>query len=170
MLWFLRMLPFLQRRKKCTKKSADDQSSVKIMVCEGERKRASDNNLLGLFYLDWNLSNPRGHSLNVYFDIDADGILIVYAEEECTGNKKEITITNNTRILSTEQIMRMIQKAEKYKAGDEEFQKKVNAVNALDDYVYKINKALKDIDRRAKLRPEEEMKFNWKISKGKKYT
>jgi heat shock 70kDa protein 1/2/6/8 len=84
-----------------------------------------------------------------------DGILIVYAEEECTENKIEITITNNTRRLSTEQIMRMIRETEKYKAGDEEFQKKVvNAVNALDDYVYKINKALKDIDRRAKLRPE----------------
>lgn len=148
-------------------KSEDNQSSIPIKVCEGERTRASDNNLLGLFYLDCNPSNPRGHSLNVCFDIDADGILIVSAEEECTGNKKEITIANNTRRLSPEQIMRMIREAEKYKAEDEEYQKKVNAVNALDDYVYKINKALKNIDRSAKLCPEEKMKINLECSKAK---
>lgn len=155
------------KKKKEYEKSEDNQSSIRIKVCEGERTRASDNNLLGLFYLDCNPSNPRGHSLNVYFDIDADGILTVSAEEECTGNKKEITITNNVGRLSTEQIMQMVREAEKYKAEDEEYQKKAKAVNALDDYVYKINKTLKDIDRSVKLSPGEEKKINWEISKAK---
>jgi len=155
------------KKKKKFEKSKENQSSIRIKVCEGERTRASDNNLLGLFYLDCNPSNPRGHSLNVYFDIDSDGILIVSAEEECTGNKKETTIENNTGRLSPEQIMRMIREAEKYKAEDEEYQKKINAVNALDDYVYKINKALKDIDRSAKLCPEEKMKIDLECLKAK---
>jgi L1 cell adhesion molecule like protein len=101
------------KKKKVYQKSDDNQSSVRIKVLEGERTRASDNNLLGLFYLECDPSNPQGHSLNVYFDIDADGILTVSAEEECTGNKKEITITNNIGRLSTKQIMRMIREAEK---------------------------------------------------------
>jgi len=117
--------------------------------------------------LDCNPSNPRGHSLNVHFDIDADGIITVSAEEEYTGNKKEITIANNTGRLSPEQIMRMIREAEKYKAEDEEYKKKVNAVNALDDYAYKITKALKDIDRSAKLCPEEKMKIDVECLKAK---
>jgi L1 cell adhesion molecule like protein len=155
------------KKKKVYQKSGDNQSSVRIKVLEGERTRTSDNNLLGLFYLNCDPSNPRSHSLNVYFDIDADGILTVSAEEECTGNKKEITITNNIGRLSTEQIMRMIREAEKNKAEDEKYQKKVNAVNALDDYVYKINKALKDIDISFKLSTQDELKINLEVSKAK---
>ncbi|KAJ1443170.1 Heat shock protein 70 family [Sesbania bispinosa] len=86
--------------------SGDFQSSVPIKVYEGERTRASDNNLLGLFDLCGIPSVPRGHPFNVFFDIDANGILKVSAEEETTGSRNQITITNDKGRPSTQEIMR----------------------------------------------------------------
>lgn len=102
------------------------------------------------------------------FNIDADGILNVSAEEETSGNKNEITITNDKGRLSTQQIMRLIQEAENYKVEDKKYQKKVNAINALDDYVYKISDAIEGIDiNGSKLHPEHEMKISGAIAKAR---
>ncbi|KAK8465413.1 hypothetical protein PHAVU_009G076700 [Phaseolus vulgaris] len=129
-------------KKEVYGRSEDFQSSVSIKVYEGERQRASDNNLLGFFNLYGTPYALRGHPLMVSFSIDADGILSVIAEEESSGSTNGITVDNDKGRLSTQQIMRMIQDAEKYKAEDQKYQKKVQAINALDDFVYKIRKTI----------------------------
>ncbi|RHN44832.1 putative Heat shock protein 70 family [Medicago truncatula] len=144
----------------------DDQSTVLIKVYEGERLKDSDNNLLGLFSLSLPLA-PRGHPHKVCFTIDADGILNVSAVEETSGNKNEITITNEKGRLSRGQIERMIQEAENFKAQDMKFKKKVEARNALDDYLYKVRKVMKNDSTSSKLTPVDKEKINSAMTKGK---
>ncbi|KAK2359898.1 heat shock cognate 70 kDa protein [Trifolium repens] len=121
----------------------DNQCSVLNEVYEGERIIASENNLLGIF--DFPVARgPRGLRLKVCFDIDTDGILNVSCEDIISGNKKDITITNENGRLSTDEIQRKIQEAENYKAEDMKFKEKVNAINALEDCVYNVKKVMKD--------------------------
>jgi len=129
----------------------DNQSEVLIGVYEGERARASDNNLLGSFVLSGVPPAPRGHPVYVCFVIDSNGMLSVSAEEKTTGNKNEIIITNDKERLSPEEIMRMIQEAEKFQAEDKKFLRKSKAINSLDMYVYKMNNALEKKDIISKL-------------------
>ncbi|XP_058756803.1 heat shock cognate 70 kDa protein-like [Vicia villosa] len=131
------------KRKRVYYTCKDDQASVTVDVYEGERVVANENNLLGLFYLSVRHA-PSGLPIQVCFDIDGDGILTVSAEEETSGNKKDITITNENGRLSREEIERMIQEAENFKDQDMKFKKKVKVINALDDYLYKVGKILKD--------------------------
>jgi len=145
--------------------SKDNQSEVSIEVYEGERTRASDNNLLGFFSLSGFPPAPRGHPLDVCFDMDENGILTVSAEEKTTGNMNEITITNDKDRLSTKEIERMIQEAEIYQAEDKKFLRKANAMNALDAYVYKMRNALKNKTISSKLCSEETEKINSAITK-----
>lgn len=74
--------------------------------------------------------------INVVFDIDANGILNVSAEDKTTGQKNKITITNDKGRLSKDEIERMVQEAEKYKAEDEAARAKVEAKNGLENYAY----------------------------------
>ncbi|KAL2329577.1 hypothetical protein Fmac_017158 [Flemingia macrophylla] len=143
----------------------DNPTSVLIEVYEGERARASDNNLLGFFNLSGFPDATCGQPLDVCFSIDENGILSVSAEGKTNGNRNEITITNDKGRLSNQQIMRMIQEAEIYKAEDLKYQKKVKAMNALDDYVYRIKNAIEDIDNAQKFHPQDKMKVILAIAK-----
>jgi len=133
----------------------DNQSSSLINVYEGERTKASDNNLLGFFILSGIPPAPRGHPYDVCFTIDENGILTVSAKERSTGKMNEITITNYKDRMSAEEIKKLIKEAENFHIEDKKFLRKAKAVNALDDYIYKMRNALKKEDINVKLSSEE---------------
>jgi L1 cell adhesion molecule like protein len=88
---------------------SDNQQSVSIQIYEGERARTKDNNRLGKFELTGIPPAPRGvPQIEVTFDLDANGILNVSAENKESGNRNKITITNDTGRLTKEQIERMV--------------------------------------------------------------
>ncbi|CAL4913813.1 unnamed protein product [Urochloa decumbens] len=99
----------------------DNQTRMRFPVYEGESASAKDNNLLGEFMLTGIARAPRGvASVDVTFDIDANGVLNVSAENKATGRTSSITITNHSGRLRKEEIERMAQEAERYKAKEME--------------------------------------------------
>ncbi|PNY01195.1 heat shock protein [Trifolium pratense] len=142
----------------------DNQSTVFIQVYEGERTRASDNNLLGFFNLSGLPPAPRGYPFDVCFDIDQNGILTVSALETSTGNTNEITITSNKERLSNDEIKRMIREAEDYRVEDKKFLRKAKVMNALDDCVYKMRNAMEKKDINLKLSLQENNQINAAIT------
>ena len=142
----------------------DNQDSAVIIVYEGERARASDNNLLGSFNL-WLPAAPRGLQLEVCFDINENGILMVSASEKSTGNRTEIPITNDKERLSSLQIKEMTSDAENYRIEEEKFLRKANVMNGLDHCIYKLKNALKRKDVKLKLSSTEHDKISHAIRK-----
>ncbi|CAK8541095.1 unnamed protein product [Lathyrus sativus] len=141
----------------------DNHYSVSIKVYEGERAKASNNNLLGMFILSCLPGAPRGQPLDVCFVIDENGILIVSAKEISTGNTNEITITNAKERLSTFQIQKMIEEAEIYHEEDKRFLRKAKVMSALDSCVYNMKNALKN-DLYLMLSSQESERINNAIS------
>ncbi|KAG4922906.1 hypothetical protein GLYMA_18G287800v4 [Glycine max] len=138
----------------------DNQINILIHVYEGERQRTRDNNLLGKFVLEIP-PVPRGvPQIIVCFEVDDEGILHVSAKENSLGITKKVTIINDKGRLSEEEIKRMISEAERYKAEDEMYRKKVEARYALEKYAYNIRNAIKHKGISLKLSPEDKEKIN----------
>lgn len=124
--------------------AADNQTSVEVHVLQGERPMAKDNKSLGHFTLDGIPSAPRGvPQVEVTFDIDANGILMVTAKEKTTNKTANIKITGSTG-LSKDEVEKMKSEAEKNAATDQEAREKIEAKNHADTLIYQAEKALKD--------------------------
>jgi len=141
--------------------AADNQNTVTIQVFEGERPMTKDNHLLGKFDLTNIPPAPRGvPQIEVTFEIDANGILQVSAEDKGTGNKEKITITNDQNRLTPEDIERMINDAEKFADEDSKLKSRVEARNELESYAYSLKNQIGDKEKLGgKLSEEEKTKI-----------
>jgi molecular chaperone DnaK len=124
--------------------ASDSQSSVEIVVLQGERPMADDNRTLGRFMLDGIPPAPRGiPQIEVTFDIDANGILNVHAKDRATGKEQRVTITGSTTLDKTE-VERMVKEAESHAADDVKRREQIEAHNQLDTLIYQIEKFLRE--------------------------
>lgn len=141
--------------------ASDNQHTVTIQVYEGERPMTKDNHLLGKFDLTGIPPAPRGiPQIEVTFEIDANGILQVSAEDKGTGNREKIVITNDQNRLTPEDIERMIKDAEKFADEDKKLKERVEARNELESYAYSLKNQLQDKDKLgSKLSDDEKTKM-----------
>ena len=124
--------------------AADNQPSVEINVLQGEREMAAYNKSLGRFHLDGIAPAPRGiPQIEVTFDIDANGIVNVSAQDKGTGKEQKITITASSN-MSKDDIEKAVQEAEKFAEEDKKNKEAAETRNSADQSVYQIEKSLND--------------------------
>ncbi|XP_074262992.1 heat shock cognate 70 kDa protein-like isoform X2 [Silene latifolia] len=153
------------KKNKIRVTASDNQTSACFRVFEGERLMAEDNHFLDEFEICGFPPAPKGKTkFDVCFEIDLDGILNVSSVELGTGLRNRITMTNHRGRLSKEEVQRMIDDAEKYKAQDEYQRKLVESKNALETYVTDISDRLKYVGGRTKesnIKKDIEKTFQW---------
>jgi molecular chaperone DnaK len=133
------------RKSEVFSTAADGQTAVTIHVLQGERPMAADNMSLGQFNLEGIPPAPRGvPQVEVTFDIDANGILNVGAQDKATGREQKITITASTN-LSEGDVDRMVSEAKRHEAEDRRKRELIEARNTADAVVYQTEKALREL-------------------------
>ncbi|MDD5647705.1 MAG: molecular chaperone DnaK [Dehalococcoidia bacterium] len=124
--------------------AADNQPSVEIHVLQGERPMAGDNKTLGRFILDGILPAPRGvPQVEVTFDLDANGILNVRAQDKGTGKEQKITITASSG-LSKDEVEKMRREAEAHAADDTRKKEEVETKNVAEATMYSAEKTIRE--------------------------
>jgi len=141
--------------------AADNQTSVDVHVCQGEREMAKDNKTLGRFELLGIRPAPRGApQIEVTFDLDANGILNVSAKDLDTGKEQVIKITAKSG-LTEEEINRMVKDAEEHAEEDRNRRERAQIANDLDTLIYNMEKLFRDkgadVDKSNKEKSEELM-------------
>ena len=132
------------RKSQVFSTAADGQTGVEIHVVQGERPMAGDNKTLGRFLLDGIPPAPRGiPQIEVAFDIDADGILNVSAQDKATARAQSIRITASSG-LSKDEVEHMIKDAERFAADDRKRKEEAEARNAADSAIYVAEKTLRE--------------------------
>ncbi|RXH82257.1 hypothetical protein DVH24_036598 [Malus domestica] len=128
----------------------DQQTTVTIKVYEGERSLTKDCRELGKFDLTGIPPAPRGvPQIEVTFEVDANGILHVRAEDKAAKKSQSITITNDKGRLSQEEIERMVKEAEEFAEEDNKVREKIDARNKLETYIYSMKSTVNDKDKLA---------------------
>jgi len=124
--------------------AADSQTSVEIHVLQGERAMAADNKTLGRFMLDGIIPAPRGMpQVEVTFDIDANGIVSVRAQDKGTGKEQKIVITASSG-LAKDEVERMQREADAHADEDRKRREEVEAKNTADNMAYTAEKTLRE--------------------------
>ena len=119
-----------------------------IQVYEGERSMTKDNHQLGKFELTAIPPAPRGvPQIEVSFEVDANGILQVSAEDKGTGKAEKITITAEKGRLSEEEIERMVREAEEFAEEDKAVKERIDSRNGLESYIYNLKNTLEDDEK-----------------------
>jgi molecular chaperone DnaK len=132
------------RKSEIFSTAEDGQTAVTIHVLQGERPMAADNMTLGRFNLEGIPPAPRGiPQIEVTFDIDANGILNVKAQDKASGKEQKITITASTN-LSKDEVDRKVQEAKRYEAEDRRRHELIQARNTADQLVYQTEKVLRE--------------------------
>jgi heat shock protein 5 len=135
-----RNAPVPTKRTKMFSTYEDRQTTVTIMVFEGERSMTKDNRLLGKFDLTGIAPAPRGTAqIEVTFEVDVNGILHVRAADKGTGRSEKIEIVSAAdRRITQEEIDRMVREGEEFAEEDRKVREKVDARNKLEAYVYNV--------------------------------
>jgi molecular chaperone DnaK len=128
--------------------AADSQTSVEVHVLQGERDMARDNRTLGRFHLDGIPPAPRGMpQIEVTFDLDANGILNVKAQDKGTGREQSVTITASST-LNKDEVDRMVKEAESHASEDRAKREEVEVRNQADHMIHQAEKVIKDNEAR----------------------
>ncbi|TXT14612.1 uncharacterized protein COLE_00805 [Cutaneotrichosporon oleaginosum] len=131
----------------------DNQTTVTFPVFEGERLACKDNRLLGEFELSGIPPMPRGQAeLLCTFEVDANGLLKVSAQDKTSGRKAQITIQNSVGRLSSEEISQMIKDAEMSKAADRDFAARHEAKSELESYIHVVEQQITSPELASKLK------------------
>ena len=137
--------------------AADGQTSVEIHVLQGEREMAADNKTLGHFSLDGIPPAPKQvPQIEVTFDIDANGIVNVYAKDKGTNREQHITITASSN-MSKEDVEKAVAEAEKYAAEDKKRREEVEVRNNAEQMIYQCEKSLGELGDKVSAEEKAEM-------------